>query len=134
MSIRIARAAMTTIRGDCAARAPQEACGLLLGVRERVDRALPAANIAAEPERRFEIDPITLFAAHRAARAGAPAIVGCYHSHPRCSADPSATDAAQAFDDDWIWLIVGADAEKAYRVVRAGPIMARFEILRWIED
>lgn len=125
---------MMTIRGDCAARAPQEACGLLLGTRERIDRALPAANIAADPARRFEIDPAVLFAAHRAARTGAPAIVGCYHSHPRCNADPSATDAAQAFDDDWIWLIVGADAEKAYRVVRASPTMARFETLPWIED
>ena len=86
-----------------------------------------AANIAEVPLRRFEIDPAVLFAAHRAARAGGPALVGCYHSHPGGPALPSATDAARALDTGWIWLIVGEDGEKAYRVREDGPIQGRFE-------
>lgn len=127
MTVRIARHALAEIRADCAARAPQEACGLLLGAAGNVEMIRPAANIAEAPRARFEIDPAALFAAHRAARAGGPALVGCYHSHPGAPAFPSATDAARALDMGWIWLIVGEDGEKAYRVREDGPIHGRFE-------
>lgn len=129
MTVRIARHALAEIRADCAARAPQEACGLLLGCAGTVESIRSAANIAETPHTRFEIDPAALFAAHRAARAGGSALVGCYHSHPGGSAFPSRTDAARALDMGWIWLIVGEDGEKAYRVREDGPIHGRFELV-----
>jgi len=133
MTLRIARHALAEIRADCAARAPEEACGLLLGESLRVTHVVAAANVADDRLRHFEIDPAVLFAAHRAARAGGPTILGCYHSHPDGDPMPSATDAARALDVGWIWLIVGADAEWAYRVTTNGRIFGRFECLLLVE-
>ncbi len=85
-----------------------EVCGLLLGSREEVDEIVPASNVASDPARHFELDPIVLIAAHRAQRAGGPRIVGHYHSHPGGLAVPSATDRANAVPDGSFWLIVGS--------------------------
>jgi desampylase len=134
MSVRIARAAIEAVRRDCAERAPDEACGLLLGKRDRVCRTAPAPNVAADPARRFEIDPAVLFAAHRAARQGGPAVVGCYHSHPAGAPRPSAADAAGAFDTGSVWLIVAGDGERAYRVVAGGRFGGRFEPVALLVD
>ena len=89
-----------------AVAAPREACGILLGEGARIDAALPAANVAADPLRHFEIDPAALIAAHRAARAGGPRVVGYYHSHPGGEPRPSATDRACAAGDGRVWAIV----------------------------
>ncbi|WP_369816801.1 M67 family metallopeptidase [Erythrobacter sp. HL-111] len=95
-----------------AARAahPFEACGILLGAGSRIDAFVPAANVHPDPARRFEIDPQALIDAHRAARAGGPALVGYFHSHPQGPAAPSATDRAMAAGDGRIWAIAGGDA------------------------
>ena len=90
-----------------AAADTQEVCGLLLGEKGAIHDIRPAANVADDPTRHFELDPTTLIAAHRAARAGGPAILGHYHSHPSGHAQPSATDAAHAMSDGSLWLIIG---------------------------
>ncbi len=84
-----------------------EVCGLLFGSSHRIDAARPCRNVAPAPADSFEIDPVALLAAHKAARAGGPAIAGCYHSHPCGPAEPSARDAAAAAPDGALWLIVG---------------------------
>nr|WP_243652510.1 M67 family metallopeptidase [Novosphingobium sp. PhB165] len=95
-----------------AARAhPEECCGLLLGEsldgRDRIDRAVPAGNVAAERMRHFEIDPAALLAAHRAARGGGPQVLGYYHSHPTGQPVPSAVDREHSTGDLRIWAIIG---------------------------
>ncbi|MBB6192492.1 proteasome lid subunit RPN8/RPN11 [Sphingobium wenxiniae] len=100
---------------DCAT---VEVCGLLLGEEGRIEAIRPAANIAADPSRHFELDPAVLIAAHRAARTGGPRIVGHYHSHPSGVAVPSAIDAASAAPDGSLWLIL---ADGAARLWIAGP-------------
>jgi len=91
-----------------------ECCGLLLG-RERIEEIRPAANVAAEPRHRFEIDPQALIDAHRAARDGGPQVIGYYHSHPTGPAEPSATDRAMASGDGRVWAIVGTDGVTFWR-------------------
>ena len=89
-----------------AAKEPtREVCGLLLGQGDRIDGILPASNVAGNPSRSFEVDPTVHFEAIRAARAGAPAVIGCYHSHPSGNAVPSATDAAMIGHIGEYWLI-----------------------------
>ncbi|MFZ2997706.1 M67 family metallopeptidase [Sphingobium sp.] len=107
MKVHIARSLLDHIHALCAVDSG-EVCGLLLGAAgaDRIDAILPAANVAPDPARHFELDPITLFAAHRAARSGGPAILGHYHSHPSGIATPSATDLASAAPDGSLWLIV----------------------------
>lgn len=97
-----------------------EICGLLFGAGERIEQTRPCANVAPDPARSFELDPTALFAAHRAAREGAPAPIGHYHSHPSGEPVPSARDAAQAMGDGALWLIVTAEAARLFVSRRAG--------------
>ena len=97
---------------DCA---PEECCGLLLGRDGRAEEARPAANVAAEPCRRFEIDPQILVDAHRAARAGGADVVGYYHSHPVGPSEPSAADRTMASGDARVWAIVAPDGVTFWR-------------------
>ena len=92
-----------------------EICGLLLGQAGRIEAIAPAANVAADPARHFELDPAVLIAAHRAARSGGPRVIGHYHSHPSGVAIPSATDAACAMPDGTLWLIVAGEAVRLWR-------------------
>jgi len=94
------------MRAEAGEAAPEECCGLLLG-RGVIEEARPAANVALERCRRFEIDPQALVDAHRAARAGGPEVIGYYHSHPTGPLAPSATDRAMAAGDGKVWAIVG---------------------------
>jgi proteasome lid subunit RPN8/RPN11 len=132
MELRLSRTLAEAIRNETRAAAPQECCGLLLGDRAgfRIDAIRPAANVAADPLHCFEIDPAVLLAAHKAARAGGPEIVGHYHAHPAGEPVPSATDAAMAAGEGEIWLIVGRQG--AIRAWRAGPeggVHGRFDPL-----
>lgn len=102
----LVRAAHAAILAATHAAHPHEACGLLLGHGSHIAQAIPTANVAPDPARHFEIDPAALIAAHRAARAGGPHVLGYFHSHPNGLARPSATDQAQAAGDGRIWAIV----------------------------
>ena len=105
MMLRVTRAALERMRAAARDSAPEECCGLLLG-REAIEDAVPAGNVAADPRRRFEIDPQALVDAHRAARADGPDVIGYYHSHPAGPSGPSAVDRAMASADGKIWAIV----------------------------
>ena len=107
------------MRAAARASAPEECCGLLLGP-EAVEEARPAANMAPDPRRHFEIDPQALIDAHRAARAGGPPVIGYYHSHPAGPAAPSATDRAMASGDGRVWAIVGEGGVTFWRDDRDG--------------
>lgn len=106
---------LARLREEADRAAPFECCGILLGDGIRVDRVLPAANVADDPTRRFEIDPQVLVEAHRAARAGGPQVVGYYHSHPAGPAEPSATDREMAAQDRSIWAIVAGGDVRFWR-------------------
>lgn len=126
MKLQISSSHLAFLR-DAAAAAPQEeVCGLLLGQGQRVDRLVPARNVAADPARSFEIDPATLLATHRAARADGLRVVGHWHSHPNGRAEPSARDAARASDNGQIWLIIAGKAVTAWAAHTAGTGPARF--------
>lgn len=114
MMLHVTRAALETMRAAAAESAPAECCGLLLG-QDAIEEARPATNVAADPERHFEIDPQALLDAHRAARAGGPGVLGYYHSHPAGPAEPSAIDRAMAAGDGKVWAIVGDDGVTFWR-------------------
>ncbi len=113
MTLKVASDVIATLLQEAANAAPHECCGLLLGEGARIDEARPAANISDDPARRFEIDPLALLTAHKAARAGGPQIVGYYHSHPEGHPVPSATDCEHASGDERVWAII-AGGEVAF--------------------
>jgi len=91
--------------------APDEGCGLLLGRDGEIVEAVRARNVAGDPATRFLIDPGDHFAAIRTARARGLAVVGFYHSHPRCAAEPSPRDVAEFDYPDHLYVIVGLRTE-----------------------
>jgi proteasome lid subunit RPN8/RPN11 len=110
METAVTSGAKATLLAEAAAAHPLEACGLLLGQRGLITAAVPLRNVHPDPARHFELDPHALIAAHRAARAGGPQVLGYYHSHPTGLAEPSATDRACASGDGRIWAIVAGGA------------------------
>lgn len=98
---------------ESASALPAECCGLLLG-HGAIERAVPTANVAADPLRHFEIDPQALISAHRAARAGGPQVLGYYHSHPSGHPVPSATDCRHAGGDGRVWAIAARGEVRFY--------------------
>jgi len=102
----VAGSVVAAILAEAHRAAPEEACGLLLGV-SAIGRAITAANVHPTPRTHFEIDPLALIAAHKAARAGGPALAGYWHSHPSGPPEPSDTDRAHASGDGRVWAIAG---------------------------
>ncbi|MFN7174249.1 MAG: Mov34/MPN/PAD-1 family protein [Thermaurantiacus tibetensis] len=111
MRVRLASPARETMERAWRAARPHEACGLLFGEAAGGDvwvrSASVAANVAATPAQAFEVDPRHLLEVQRAARAGGPAAVGVWHSHPSGPLAPSAADRAGVTDPTWVWIIVG---------------------------
>lgn len=125
MTLEVTSGAIATLLAEAGKAAPRECCGLLLGHvaegRERIERAVPAANVSPEPLTRFEIDPLALLAAHKAARSGGPRVLGYFHSHPTGHLVPSATDCEHSTGDLRVWAIVAGgevafwrDSEKGF--------------------
>ena len=92
----------------------------------RIEAATPARNVADDPTTAFEIDPATLLDTQRTERAGGPAVLGWYHSHPNGVLSPSSTDAARATPDGRLWLIAAGGAVAAWRAGASGPVLGRF--------
>ena len=123
----ISAADVVLLRDHARRAAPAEACGLLLGRPGQVLAVEATRNVAAHPERSFEIDPAALLRVHREARGAGHRIVGWYHSHPDGNGAPSPTDAARAVEDGMLWLIVAGDAVSAWRTAAGGAQHLRFD-------
>ena len=90
--------------------APNEACGVIIGDRAAAEggRALrwhPARNNAASPFR-YELDPDELYRLTVETDDADETFWGIVHSHTHTEARPSATDVAQAFYPDALYVVV----------------------------
>jgi proteasome lid subunit RPN8/RPN11 len=119
MVVNVTSDVLATLVAEAARAAPAECCGLLLGDGAIVE-ARPAANVAEDRLRHFEIDPAALIAAHRAARHGGLPIMGYYHSHPTGHPVPSATDCEHSGGDGSIWAIIADGVVAFWRDGAAG--------------
>jgi proteasome lid subunit RPN8/RPN11 len=119
MIVRISSALLDGLIAEAGAQTT-EICGLLLGREDVIAQIRPAANVAADPARQFEIDPAVLIGAHRAARAGGFDVLGHYHSHPSGVAEPSAADAAAAAPDGALWLVLAGGHAQLWQAGHEG--------------
>jgi proteasome lid subunit RPN8/RPN11 len=106
---------------DAHARAglPNEACGILAGSGERVDRFYPAEPDEPSPFY-YRIESRDQIRIMNAIDDAGLDLVGIYHSHVASPAYPSRTDAEQAFWPDAVYVIVslaggGADV-RGFRI------------------
>ena len=104
---------------------PRECCGVLVGRDDEILQAFEARNLADDPNR-YLLDPGDHIAIRRNARASGLAVVGFYHSHPHSAARPSATDRAEATYPDHLYLIVGADEVRLFRLTGGNFVEAHF--------
>ena len=120
---RLRPAARADILQHARDEAPNECCGLLVGRRGVVERAVRARNLQASPTR-YLIDPQDHFAAMRAARAQGWHVVGAYHSHPAGAAAPSPSDIAEASGgSEFLYVIVSpSDEDVRGYLVRNGEV------------
>ena len=88
---------------------------------------LLADNVAPDPAIHFEIDPMILIAAEKAAREPGAAIIGYFQSHPNGLAQPSATDATMAAADGRYWVILTTETVTVWRAVVNGMLHCRFD-------
>src|SRR6478672_13066465 len=85
---------------------PEECCGFLIGrasgdggaTTTVVERLIPVANERQDSRHnRYVIEPETVLAAHKEARAAGADVVGYYHSHPDHPSRPSDFDREHAW-------------------------------------
>jgi proteasome lid subunit RPN8/RPN11 len=74
---------------------PLEACGLLAGKNDRVEKVIPVQN-QAQSLTRFVMDPYEQLQAFNWIDAHSLDLVGIFHSHPTGPATASPTDIAEA--------------------------------------
>jgi [CysO sulfur-carrier protein]-S-L-cysteine hydrolase len=116
-AVSIAREVLDAIVQHALAAMPRECCGMLVGAECRIDDCVPMANV--DPHAfRYRLDPAAHIALNRRLRGTSRQVVGVYHSHPHGSAEPSATDIAEAAYPEFVHLIVSL-ADRARPDVRA---------------
>ncbi|HEY7791955.1 MAG TPA: M67 family metallopeptidase [Vicinamibacterales bacterium] len=102
---------------------PAECCGLLLGREDRIERAIPARNLAESSATRFLLDPADHIRARRSARDAGELVLGFYHSHPDSAPVPSPTDVDEASYPEAIHVIAGAGPSGRLSEIRAFRIV-----------
>ena len=109
----LARDVRAAVVAHARAAAPNECCGLLLGLGEDIVEAVRTRNIADDAAKRFLIDPADHVAGRRDARQRGLDVVGFYHSHPASPPEPSARDLAEFTYPGHLYAIVSLRAEPA---------------------
>ena len=88
-----------------------EICGLIAARNGHASRCYPIPNIAAEPQRRYIMDPAGQINALRDMRENNEELFAIYHSHPSSPAEPSATDMAEASYPEALYLIISLNTK-----------------------
>ena len=96
------------MRDHVARHAPREACGLLAGKNDRVEKVILIRNQAQSPDR-FVMEPYEQLKAFDWIESHGLDLVGIFHSHPTGPETVSATDIAEAAYDvvQLIWSLSG---------------------------
>lgn len=117
--IQLPRSIVNGIVLQARAELPNEACGLLAGKGDLVQRRYGLTNADASPEH-FTFLPAEQFAVLRAARSEGLDLIANYHSHPATPARPSEEDIKLAFDPNILYIIVS--------LASAEPVVKAFHI------
>lgn len=114
------------IVADCRDRLPEEACGLLIGQVDdagwHIVRDCPSRNVAENPFRYFEIDPLLRLEVEKDLRGGPYCVAGHYHAHPSGLAEPSSTDRAAVLEKHLLWLIAAPTKSGAMKMTAWQPL------------
>ena len=93
---------------------PNEACGLLGGVNGLVQKVYLMENAAHSPWE-YRMHPVAQVRVMLEIEAAGWDLSGIFHSHPNGPPVPSATDVAQAYYPESVYLIFAPDARGEWR-------------------
>jgi proteasome lid subunit RPN8/RPN11 len=103
------------ILADAAARAPEEACGLVGGRDGVALLVLPVTN-RLHSATHFEMEPLELMRSlQRIEEEEGLELEGIYHSHPGGGAQPSESDRAEFYYSGVAMIIVAPDEHGEWR-------------------
>ena len=112
------------ILSHCIQGLPNEACGLLGGIREeslaKVGKVYLLQNVDASNEH-FSMDPKEQLAAVKDMREQGYTLLGNFHSHPESPSRPSEEDKRLAYDSTVYYLILSLED-------RDNPVLNAFRI------
>ncbi len=103
-TLRIPNSIWEQMRDDVDRRAPEEACGILAGCGREVQAIYPITN-QLHSRLRYLMEPHEQLKAFQLIEAQGWELLAIYHSHPRGPEGPSATDIAEAYYPEAIYLI-----------------------------
>lgn len=111
---------------------PNEACGLLVGLNNVVQKQFALTNTDHSPEH-FSFDPKEQFEVMRKARNEGLKIIANYHSHPESPSRPSDEDIRLAYDPNILYLIISLATEipsvKAFSIIEKKSTEVPIEII-----
>lgn len=110
----------------------QEVCGLI-GRRGDAMRFYAVANVAAAPQRLFEMDPAQQITVLRLMRERGEDLFAIYHSHPHSPPIPSRLDIEQAAYPDALYILASLQTRgvlelRGYRMREGGVDEITLEI------
>ncbi|MEJ5240110.1 MAG: M67 family metallopeptidase [Anaerolineales bacterium] len=94
-SLRLQKEHWQAMERHVRAQAPLEACGLLAGRNDRVEKVFLMQNAAQSPVR-YRLDGAEQLQVFEAIEAAGMELVGIFHSHPQGSPFPSSIDIREA--------------------------------------
>src|SRR5215467_12511286 len=115
-AIRVSESVLAELLRYARQQPEQECCGLLAGRGPTITRIFPAANVAADPAKNYEIGPKELFAFMRQMRAEDVCLMGIFHSHPNGTNEPSPGDIERAYYPDAAYFVISPHSDSAVPV------------------
>jgi proteasome lid subunit RPN8/RPN11 len=102
--MKIKKEILESIKEHAINELPNEACGYLAGLENKILKMIKMTNIDKSPEH-FSFDVKEQFAAIKNLRKEGMEIIGIYHTHPETAARMSEEDIRLANDINIIYLI-----------------------------
>lgn len=132
--VRLPRPLVNRILALAQSSPDKEVCGLVSADDNQRLRCIPIANVAAQPERLFAMDPVQQIDAMRQMREQDERLFAIYHSHPTGPAEPSATDIDRAGYPEALHLIVSLNTKgvlelSGYQFEHGKAVPVHLEIL-----
>ena len=110
------------IRGHAEVSYPHECCGFLIGGEHEgerlIERVIAAGNQRSDsPKNRYSIAPEDFLRVELQLQGSKQELLGFYHSHPDCPAQPSRYDLEHAWP--WYSYLIGSVVEGAGAELRS---------------
>ncbi|MEE8402072.1 MAG: M67 family metallopeptidase [Candidatus Hydrothermarchaeaceae archaeon] len=94
---------------------PNEACGILAGRSNKVEKVFSCKNVSKNPSSRYAIAPEELIEIFNDVETCGLEILGFYHSHPSGPTSPSNIDLSEASWHDHSYVILHSDGMGSWR-------------------